>query len=764
MSITRAQSKQFKKPLLAITNAISSQASTPLAGNTASLADTPVSPMSDPNKPLPPPPDFSKKERVELKRKPARLERISSPLSQSEIHNLFSGAPQFFSRSEGHYTGAPHPSVAFPWDTELNTRDLKDHKCIEDAAWSCATAWPHVVTKNGTEIEDNPTPYPCFVPRCRERPNILSMQGLEKGTIGYQAALESGVADALQEEEDLRPNPGAELAERRGSFLHAGKHGVRVLDDTAIITQLIDVSTMYHEEPDLYLKSTVEMYTLLFTRLLYPPERVTDVADPYSLHVQIEALVSILAAPAVWIDFSLVEWRIRLGQIIWGKPTDPEDVEDDISINGISIDDVGSQKYWLLLQILISCELLLRLDMATKKEGGATPKEVHRFEKLANVNVKWSLILARSWLDNVRIEGGRPKSPEKKPTGWLATFTGIRGGTSTSENAQTSIFNNADFQSRHQKRQLSGLIHFAKNIKWPHVDILTPRILEHYSNLTEQASIPGTPATGTPLEITAQRTSYFGGPTQRPSLKRGLSRQQRISTLIHPSGWLSRSYLTGLILPGEGLGHLLISTLLENDENAVRTLGEEANLYGGFIYENRSFWSSGCIVGRVLAAGGGSVECMGWISSDILPQNIGEGWLNIEAVDELVTSGLHGPNLDDSRIWDKKAIESDSSVLGSDDASHVLPGDFTLPSDESAKALGFEVTLTALDLEILEDPPIVQEYDPEEYTAQPTPGTDMSSPDSEVTQEAREIKSFNASMSFYVLTGKRFSLFAIQWH
>ena len=32
-------------------------------------------------------------------------------LSDSEIEKLFSGAPQYFARSEGHYTGAPHPSV-----------------------------------------------------------------------------------------------------------------------------------------------------------------------------------------------------------------------------------------------------------------------------------------------------------------------------------------------------------------------------------------------------------------------------------------------------------------------------------------------------------------------------------------------------------------------------------------------------------------------------------------------------------------------------
>ncbi len=101
--------------------------------------------------------------------------------------------------------------------------------------------------------------------------------------------------------------------------------------------------------------------------------------------------------------------------------------------------------------------------------------------------------------------------------------------------------------------------------------------------------------------------------------------------MIQPSGWLSRSYLTGLILPGEGLSHFLISTLLENDEVAVARLGDEANLYGGFLYSSKSYWSTSCIIGRVLAAGKGASECMGWLSSDVLPKGMGDGWVNIEA-------------------------------------------------------------------------------------------------------------------------------------
>jgi hypothetical protein len=84
------------------------------------------------------------------------------------------------------------------------------------------------------------------------------------------------------------------------------------------------------------------------------------------------------------------------------------------------------------------------------------------------------------------------------------------------------------------------------------------------------------------------------------------------------------------MLPGDGVCHFLMATLLENDSKAMGRLGSFANLCGGFVYSGKSFWSTSCIVGRVIAAGQGSAECMGWVSSDILPLGINEGWVNIE--------------------------------------------------------------------------------------------------------------------------------------
>jgi hypothetical protein len=591
--------------------------------------DQPTTPMSDPNKPLPPPPPPGSE--PEPAAKPTlKLERIISPIAPPDLHKIFSGAPQFFARSEGHHTGAPHPSVAFPWNSEVQTRDLSDHIQIQDEAWGCVTAWPHITVQVGRNLEalkeHGEKQRAHFLPRCRERPNMLSMQGIERGTIGYQAALEMDVADALEIPEES-PDEGPEtILEKRKKFLN-GKDGLRPLTDSTLIDRLLGVSEVYHEDPLKHRRPTVQLYTELFTQILFPPSRVTDSEDPYSIQVQIEALIQVLAAPVVWVDFSLVEWRIRLGQILWGVPGDP-DSEDEIAVNNEAIHEPGTEKYWLLLQILLSCELLVRLDAISMNIDhgleAAKPAEIRRFDKNATTSVKWSLILARSWLENIRVEKANTETvTETKNPGWLASLTGA----THTETTVNDGLRHLQFHGRHQARQLSGLLHFARKLGWPTLDSLAGKVSSN--TITIANSVHSTPA-GTPLTTTTKgSSSYFA--TMRPGVRRGLSMHKNISAIIHPAGWLSNSYISGLISPGEGLSHFLMSTLLENDEVAISKLGEEANLYGGFVYNGRSFWSTACIVGRVLAARKGATECMGWIASDVVPRGAGEEWVNIDA-------------------------------------------------------------------------------------------------------------------------------------
>lgn len=70
---------------------------------------SPRSPI-DPNKPLPSPPPPGTVDKADGQRaapKVLKLKRIMATLNDVEIEKLFSGAPQYFARSQGLGTGAP---------------------------------------------------------------------------------------------------------------------------------------------------------------------------------------------------------------------------------------------------------------------------------------------------------------------------------------------------------------------------------------------------------------------------------------------------------------------------------------------------------------------------------------------------------------------------------------------------------------------------------------------------------------------------------
>ncbi|UQC83147.1 uncharacterized protein CLUP02_08640 [Colletotrichum lupini] len=711
-------------------------------------------PPLNPNKPLPSPPPFvfdsaDQKANGPSAKPVLKLTKIMATLSDDDVEKLFSGAPQYFARSEGHYTGAPHPSVAFPWDESLEIRDLTDHVQIEDAAWSCITAWPHITR----DMNSNPAAIRCakerkrahFYPRCRERPNMLSMQGLEKGTMGYQAALEMPVGDALQEEQfgfDSIGSKAKAIVEQRQRML-ASKDGLRRLEESSILDQLIKNGARYKENK-VHRKIHNTLYNELFLGILHPPTRVIDHHDPYSLSVQISALVKVLAAPNVWIDFSHVEWRIRLGQILWGS-FEGDELETDVEIDDAdSNEERKEERYWLLLQILLACELLIRLDAITEGEElgieSIRPTEIKRFEKDANSTVKWSLHLARAWLENIEIIERKvdPANTQKRNSGgWLASLTGkmsLHPNSHAHSHGDVSVYT---IQGRYSERQVNGLTNFARKLRWPDIesDTYAEQISETVNKVSEATPIH-TPAE-TPMSIDTKRSSYFGGGRTEASVTRHPSGKHKISAALHPSGWLSKSYVSGLMLPGEGLYHLIMTTLLENDKEAMSKLGPMANLCGGFVYRGKSFWSTACIIGRVLAAGAGSAQCMGWISSDITPQGHGDGWVNIdvaEVCDDMKKTGKQ------ARLWGKTHVERESCVLGDADPSSVLPADFIIPYENnySEPPPSLSISLTSLNLSAPVD----------STRTTPTEETVMT-PFSDVTR-AHELYTYPASISFSV--------------
>ncbi|KAK7756600.1 hypothetical protein SLS62_001437 [Diatrype stigma] len=710
-----------------------------------------LNPYRDKPLPSPPPPGTIDKADGPQPRPPVlRLARIMASLSDAEIESLFSGAPQFFARSQGQGTGAPHPSVAFPWDDELAIRDLTDHTQIENDAWGCVTASPRIILRDPmSAISPVGRKRPHFNTKCQERPNMLSMQGSEKGTLGYQAALELSVADTLLEEQygfDSLGSKGQVIVERR-QWLITSKDGLRHLDDASVMEQLLKLEQRYHGERDVLRMKSRDLYNELFLKVLHPPTRVIDQNDPYSLAVQIHALVKILATHNAWIDFSRVEWRIRLGQILWGFPLDDE-LEDGSAINdGNDAEDRGEERYWLLLQILLACELLIRLDAITEGEEYGAQRlrahEVHKFEKEANPSVKWSLLLARAWLDNITIVK-TPVAQEEPttPRSWLNSLTtkmhlkheSMHGAHHTDHtqhrhNAQSEYV--YSIKGKYNERQVFGLTQFARKLRWPDIEAYVFKVNEQASSLTKPTPI------NTPLQACdCRRTSYFNNYRPRNSVDSSLQegRRRKLGAALHPSGWLSKAYFSGLLLPGEALSHYLMSSLLETDVEAMVRLGPLANLGGGFMYRGKSFWSTACIVGRVLAAGRGAVECMGWISSDVLPQGRDEGWVDIEVnniADDLAKTGRK------ARLWGKTIIERESDVLGDGEPSNVLPADFILPHESQyseSPPSNIRVELKSLDLSAPMDdarsmPPL------EKY-----PSADTNKPP--------EIRTYPASMAF----------------
>jgi hypothetical protein len=698
-------------------------------------------------------------------------------LTESEIEKLFSGAPQYFARSEGHYTGAPHPSVAFPWDEQLEIRDLTDHTQIEDRAWSCVTAWPHITRdvqpdRSSAQKMTAAKRRAHFYPRCRERPSMLSMSGLEKGSVGYQAALEMGVSDAQQEQQYGFESLGSKshvIVEQRQKML-TSRDGLRHLDDHAILEQLIKNGKRYGEQHLRSGRESSELYNDLFLHILHPPTKVLDHQNPYSLSVQIQAIVKVLAAPNMWIDFSHVEWRIRLGQLLWGTENEIETADTASIRSANSAVELHEERYWLLLQILLASELLIRLDAITEGEElgieSIRPSEVHKFDKEANRSVKWSLHLARAWLENIEVVRAEKTHlhEQEKPAGWLATLTKrLSVSHEPSHSNHLHLFHQPNYvyaiKGRHCQRQVDGLKHFARQLKWPDIDSYAARISENCRALTD-----GTPLStplASPASHTSHRSSYFGDAKPEPEKKPHSPAQRRqIQAALNPSGWLSKSYVSGLMLPGEALCHLLMSTLLENDQEAMARLGPMANLCGGFMYANKSFWSTACVVGRVLAAGKGSAECMGWISSDITPRNIGDGWVDIEVVNVPGGSGwalehidsMLTPCLEDAqhvnkkaRLWFKAAIERESNVLGDADSSMVLPADFIIPYENmySEPPPTLWIDLKSLDLyttvDSVHSTPVEETPTPFSTATLATYGT-----------KASEIPSYPASLTFSV--------------
>ncbi|POS88276.1 hypothetical protein EPUL_000894 [Erysiphe pulchra] len=613
-------------------------------------------------KPLPPTPFQDTSADNSIKR-PNKTNRIITPLTLTDLQELFSGAPHFNVKYDQdiNKAGLPKPSVSFPWDSNFQTKDLRDHVKIDDPAWACITSskfCPENISTNIEDVKERKKQTKIDLrSNCRELPNMLSMQGLERGSIGYQAALELTISDRF-----VAPDytPQEVLSSFRASFLQK-KEKLRAITESVLVNRLISIGEVYNDDFHQYHKSPFQLYTELFTKILFPSPQILDIEDPYSLQVQIYHLIEILKAPKIWFDFSQLKWRMQLGRILWGTDVSETFRTSSSPDSAIGIQSFRSQKYWLLLQILLGSEVVLRLDILSNKirlDGTPTPiDKMSFFGQKRTKSVNWTLLLARTWLENIRLE---IVNCNKKDSAWMSS--------EDSNSESTNLLNILKFQGRNIPRQVSGMLHFAETLRWPNLETLKENTKITSRNYSDEVilskSMPGLSRSASCREIRNFKI---------------LDRKYD-NKVIPVNKWLSDSYMSGLILPGEGLGHLLISSLLENDPRALIKLGHRINPNGAFIYGGRSFWSTSNIVGKVLASRKSSSECIGWVSSDVLPRGVKDGWIDIEAYSNQECEKEKKSKK--TRIWHKKTVERYGSIIAGADSSSILKGDFVLPSEK----------------------------------------------------------------------------------
>ncbi|RAL16160.1 uncharacterized protein BO97DRAFT_384223 [Aspergillus homomorphus CBS 101889] len=699
--------------------------------------------------------------------KPRRSPRLgdgpSSPhkhhLTMKDVELIFSGAPYFMLEKgkNDHW----FPQVIFPFDDhDPVIQCFWDRRPLPHASYTLCTLHAHLPVPDGWVIEGDAPAHldnwkrseapkrATFDVGVQEIPNMLAMNGKDPGTVGFRYFLELPVADAARYMGPGVPRPSPdylhlsslpatesfELLERYGQpyalctdgtvhdrkkLLREGpnlwkKIGVRDIDLQTLVERLQTLKHLRHEilhgdRPKTILdtESTRELYNELFTKFLFPPVRflLADMGDSHSLKVQIKALTVVLATPGAWFDFSLIDWRLHIGQLLWESPP---------HIDGDTIDILASDKPWVhstlerkwfLVQMLLAAELLMRLDATVRvgmlqesRDISISLRDVYEFDRLRNGKLNWDLVVVRRFMDSFdleyRLEDGSPGPDTHGRTGQTSEkhhhrslFSSISHHTSSTPG---NIHNEPAWRCHlfptHVMQQLKGLFVFADNLDWPRLDEFKDALrakLEGGHNEQVVRDVftrpePNTLPTGYKIPD-LKKAMYSRNHSRRLLL---LHRSRDDSNRIHIGGWATRSWLSGFVIPGPSISHLLMATILENDSDAMAKLGPVVNLYGGFAYAGRSWWSKECIVSRVLACLAGSKVCLAWQASPILPkdsktsQPLHDTWFEVEVKEAQNRPGK-------PRIKHGSKLSLESTPLGPGD---LTSGAFTMPLDEQSES------------------------------------------------------------------------------
>jgi hypothetical protein len=590
-----------------------------------------------------------------------------------------------------------------------------------------------------------------------ERPNMLALEGREPGTVGMRYFLERPVADGVADEMTREHAKDVEIeiaianapameafkmlalsreddesnakigkhapAVDRARLIREGPHswkavGVRDISIETLADRMDTISTLRDQVLNAGWRETVlnhmnsaELYAHLFSELLYPPRRIPADAkhDKASLKIQIEALVKVLTTPGAWLDLSAPEARLRFGKILHSRSTAYDDA------TGMSI--INPERKWLLIQLLLSVELVIRLDAALRlgvalhaESFEVSSEEIHHFNKLRNLKVDWDLVAARRYLFLSYVKKTEKKGPasasaptpqspqhERPPNSRHASsavhehhhgglFGGLKHAMGLDTAAETAASHNTldtcdvVVMPRHAAVMVDGLVRFANNIGWPRTE-------ELHESLRKKLCTPNTEDRER-LLIDAIVCSDAKTLEDKPDNLAGSLASFNVD--LHPAtpstvgGWLSHSWLSALIMPGTSICDILISTLLENDPDpqTLHDLGSASiPLRGaGFILNGSSWWSKSSIVGRVMAPMRGAKESMGWIfTPNFVPlyentlQPVSNRWVRIKSFP--VPTDRAKP-----RIFDGDKLAEDSTPLGKGKGG-IMGSEFSMVTD-----------------------------------------------------------------------------------
>ncbi|PLB49157.1 hypothetical protein P170DRAFT_446889 [Aspergillus steynii IBT 23096] len=712
----------------------------------------------------------------EVRRKPtARTKshtKLSTPSAETELARedtefLFSGAPVFLLDKGRHCHW--YLQVIFPFDDhDPFIQNLWDRRPLAHASFTLCTLHAHLPLPDGWVIQGDNTPVrlecwkraaapkrASFDVGIFETPNMLSMYGREPGTIGSCHFLELPICDAVRYVGPEVPRPMAgymhlsslpasaayELMEHyqdpysrcedgtvhdRKELLCEGplawrRIGVRDIGLRTLVERLRELADVRDEilhgtkaTSIMDRESVHELSRELFTNFLYPLPHfmMQGINNPHGIKAQIKALTVVLATPGAWANFSLAEWRLRAGQLLW---------EAAPHVDGDFLDPSGCDKPWVhptlerkwyLVQMLLAGELLLRLDATVRvgilghsNELRPSMRDMLDFDRTRNGKVDWDIVVVRRLMDSFDIsyvpdepavapdEPSSPSSPthqksERHHHRFFENF--IHRSEPPPVGPVESSWNCKLIPSR-VHLQMQGLFVFADNIGWPGLETVKARLQSKIGDdPTNQAIVDvyNTPTHNVVpdgLELGSNIDEMY---SRSPSRRRLLLHCAQDTGEI--GGWITRSWLSGFVMPGEMINHLLMATMLENDPEAMAQLGPVVNLYGGVSYSGRSWWSKECIVGRVLASLDGTKESMGWISSPVVPkasqtsEDIHNSWF--EVVVKPVPQLTGKP-----RIKQGQKLTHESSPLP---VRNTQCGAFSLPTDGPVD--GVKVTFEGL--------------------------------------------------------------------